>query len=101
MTNLLAGKHILIIVENLPLPFDRRVWQEANTLKANGAEVSVICPQMQQYTLKHEIINGINIYRHPLKIEASSAAGYFLEYCSALFWESFLAWKIFFKKECM
>jgi len=99
MTNILSGKHILIIVENLPLPFDRRVWQEANTLKENGAEVSVICPQTKQYTLKYELINGIHIYRHPLKIEASSAAGYLLEYCSALFWETFLAWKIFFKKK--
>ena len=98
MTNVLTGKHVLIIVENLPLPFDRRVWQEANTLKENGAEVSVICPQMQQYTLKYELINGIHIYRHPLSIEASSAIGYLLEYCTALFWETFLAWKIFFKK---
>ena len=41
-----AGKQkkVLIIVENLPLPFDRRVWQEANTLKDNGYEVSIICP---------------------------------------------------------
>ena len=41
------GKHILIIVENLPVPFDRRVWQEANTLKDNGAKVSIICPAMK------------------------------------------------------
>ena len=39
-----AGKGVLIIVENLPLPFDRRVWQEARTLKAAGATVSIICP---------------------------------------------------------
>ena len=41
-----AGKHILIIIENLPAPFDRRVWQEANTLKEAGATVSIICPKM-------------------------------------------------------
>ena len=40
----LAGRRVLIIVENLPLPFDRRVWQECRTLTAAGAEVSVICP---------------------------------------------------------
>ena len=28
----LKGKHVLIVVENLPLPFDRRVGQEARTL---------------------------------------------------------------------
>ena len=30
---------ILIIVENLPLPFDRRVWMESNTLKKEGYDV--------------------------------------------------------------
>jgi hypothetical protein len=29
------NKHILIIVENLPVPFDTRVWNIANTLKDN------------------------------------------------------------------
>ena len=45
-----AGKHILIVIENLPAPFDRRVWQEATTLKEYGADVSIICPQMKGYT---------------------------------------------------
>jgi len=92
------GKHILIIVENLPLPFDRRVWQEANTLKENGAEVSIICPKMKGYTKKYECINGIHIYRHPLPLEAKGALGYMREYFAALFWEFFLSWKIFFRK---
>ena len=42
-----AGKHVLIIIENLQAPFDKRVWQEANTLKEEGAEVSIICPKMK------------------------------------------------------
>jgi glycosyltransferase involved in cell wall biosynthesis len=92
------GKHILIIVENLPLPFDRRVWQEANTLKENGAEVSIICPKMKGYTKKYECINGIHIYRHPLPLEARGAMGYLREYTAALFWEFFLSWKIYFRK---
>jgi glycosyltransferase involved in cell wall biosynthesis len=92
------NKHILIIVENLPVPFDRRVWQEANTLKDNGAKVSIICPKMKDYTATYEVINGIEIYRHSLPIEARGAIGYLLEYSIALFWEFFLSWKIFFKK---
>lgn len=92
------NKHILIIVENLPVPFDRRVWQEANTLKDNGADVSIICPKMKDYTASYEIINGIEIYRHSLPLEARGAIGYFLEYSTALFWEFFLSWKIYFKK---
>lgn len=95
---MLKGKHILIIVENLPVPFDRRVWQEANTLKENGADVSIICPIMKGYTKKHEILNGIHIYRHPLPLEASGALGYLLEYSVAIFWEVFLSIKIYAKK---
>jgi len=92
------NKHILIIVENLPVPFDRRVWQEANTLKENGADVSIICPKMKNYTASYEEINGIKIYRHALPLEARGALGYLLEYGIALFWEFFLSWKIFLRK---
>ncbi|QRQ99462.1 glycosyltransferase family 4 protein [Dyadobacter sandarakinus] len=98
MENNLLGKHILIVVENLPVPFDRRVWQEANTLKENGAKVSIICPKMKGYTKSRETIDGIEIYRHPLPVEASGALGYLLEYSAALFWEFTLALRIFFKK---
>ncbi|WP_207495280.1 glycosyltransferase family 4 protein [Aridibaculum aurantiacum] len=93
-----AKKHILIVVENLPVPFDRRVWQEANTLKENGAHVSIICPKMKGYTAAFETINGIDIYRHPLPLEAKGAMGYLLEYTIAIFWEFVLCWKIYFKK---
>lgn len=92
------GKHILMVVENLPVPFDRRVWEEANTLSENGAKVSVICPKMKGYTKSFECIDGIDIYRHPLPLEASGAIGYLLEYSTALFWEFFLSWKIYFRK---
>jgi len=92
------GKHVLIIVENLPVPFDRRVWQEANTLKENGAKVSIICPKMKGYTQSFEVINGIEIYRHPLPVEGKGAFGYFFEYTIALFWEFTLSLKIFLKK---
>lgn len=91
-------KHILIVVENLPVPFDRRVWQEANTLMENGAKVSIICPKMKGYTKSYEVINGIEIYRHSLPLEAKGAWGYMLEYSMALFWEFFLSLKIYFKK---
>lgn len=87
-------KSILIIVENLPLPFDRRVWQEANTLKDAGYQVSVICPTGKGYENRYEVLNGIHIYRHPLPLEANGALGYLIEYGSALFWEFKLASKV-------
>src|SRR6185295_20263884 len=98
MKTMFEGKHILIIVENLPAPFDRRVWQEANTLKENGAHVSIICPQMNEYISKYEELNGIHIYRHPLPHEGKGAKGYLLEYSTALFWEFWLSLKIYFRK---
>ncbi|QZH76612.1 MAG: glycosyltransferase family 4 protein [Erythrobacter sp.] len=94
----LAGKSVLIVVENLPLPFDRRVWQEARTLKAAGAIVSVICPTGKGYEKRYEEIEGVHIHRHPLPLEAAGALGFLLEYGAALFWETILAWHIWFKR---
>ncbi|MEQ9439308.1 MAG: glycosyltransferase family 4 protein [Cyclobacteriaceae bacterium] len=93
-----AGKHVLIIIENLPAPFDRRVWQEATTLKEEGADVSIICPKMKGYTKSYEEIDGIEIYRHPLPTEGHGALGYLAEYSIAIFWELILSIKIFLKK---
>lgn len=38
------AERVVILVENLPVPFDRRVWMEATTLSDAGYEVTVICP---------------------------------------------------------
>ncbi len=90
----LAGRRVLIIVENLPLPFDRRVWHECRTLTAAGAKVSVICPIGKGYEARHEVIDGVDIYRHALPLDAKGALGYLLEYSAALFHEARLALKI-------
>lgn len=87
-------KKILIIVENLPSPFDRRVWQEATTLHQNGYQVSIICPTGKGCEKTFEIIDGIYLYRHNLPFEANGAIGYLLEYSVALFWEFVLAWRV-------
>ncbi|MBM3491656.1 MAG: glycosyltransferase family 4 protein [Alphaproteobacteria bacterium] len=93
-TQPLAGRRVLIVVENLPVPFDRRVWQEANALAAAGAKVSVICPKGQDAQASYELLDGIAIYRHPFP-EAGGAWGYLLEYALALFWQFVLAWRVF------
>lgn len=90
-------RKVLIIVENLPSPFDRRVWQEATTLKHNGYGVSIICPTGKGYQAKYEQIEGINIYRHNLPLEADGPLGYLAEYSAALFWEFLLAWRVLVK----
>ncbi len=88
------GRRVLIIVENLPVPFDRRVWQEATTLHEHGYDVTVICPRGQDYRRAHEVIDGIEVFRHPLPLQASRWYGYVLEYGWALAWEFALAWRV-------
>lgn len=88
-----AGRRILFVVENLPSPFDRRVWQEATTLRDHGARVSIVCPIGRGYESRYEMVEGIAIYRHSLLTEGDGPLGYALEYASALFWESVLVFK--------
>jgi len=90
-------KRVLIIVENLPVPFDRRVWKEACALNQQGYQVTVLCPRSNGYTQKHVFTNGINIYRHPATREGNSFLGYMWEYAWALFWETIYTWWIYLK----
>jgi glycosyltransferase involved in cell wall biosynthesis len=91
-------RRVLIIVENLPCPFDRRVWQEARTLVAAGYGVSIICPKGKGYEKSFEEIDGIAIYRHSLPVEAEGAIGYALEYSWALAAEFYLSLKVLFQR---
>ncbi len=87
-------KSILIIVENLPVPFDRRVWAEATTLVEAGYDVSVICPALKGYERRRDIIDGVHIYRHPIHEAETGAVGYLREYLGALFWQVRLAFRV-------
>ena len=94
----MAERGVLIIVENLPAPFDRRVWQEATALRDAGYRVSIICPTGKGHEARRETIAGIAIYRHALPWEAKGALGYLVEYAVALFWEFVLAWRVLFAR---
>ena len=87
-------RRILILVENLPSPFDRRVWQEACALRDAGYGVSIICPTGMGCERKFEVLDGIHIFRYHLPFEASGAAGYAAEYAIALAWTFALAWRV-------
>ncbi|TKG73723.1 glycosyltransferase family 4 protein [Prauserella endophytica] len=81
----LPGKKALVLVENLSVPFDRRVWQECTTLRDAGWEVHVICPQgTKRDTERETIIDGVRIHRYPLRAATGGPAGYVQEYGSAL-----------------
>jgi glycosyltransferase involved in cell wall biosynthesis len=90
------GRRVLIVVENLPCPFDRRVMQEARTLSAAGYGVSIICPKAPGFEKSFERIDGIDIHRHWLPREADGALGYALEYSVALAMEFWLSLKVLF-----
>lgn len=86
---------VVIVVENLPVPFDRRVWMEATTLAANGYDVRVICPKGKGYSRAHEVIDDVSIYRHDLSVEGHSPVTYLLEYGQALWYEATLARRLY------
>jgi len=89
-----ARTHICIIVENQPVPFDRRVWQEARALHQAGYRVSVISPKGSSCESSREVLEGIEIYRHR-SWKGYGRFGYFLEYGIALVYELYLAIKVY------
>ncbi|MFY9691473.1 MAG: glycosyltransferase family 4 protein, partial [Candidatus Acidiferrales bacterium] len=94
---MVAKRKVLIIVENLPVPFDTRVWKEASSLREAGYDVTVLSPRGKGYARGHEVIDGVHIYRHPTPREGNGPLGYLYEYSSALFWEFMYAWWIFLR----
>ncbi|PYT57959.1 MAG: glycosyltransferase WbuB [Acidobacteria bacterium] len=91
-------KKVLIIVENIPVPFDRRVWKESLSLQADEYEVTALCPRGRGYTKGHEVIDGVHIYRHPMPNDGNGLLGYLYEYSCALFWEFVYAWWIYLRR---
>jgi glycosyltransferase involved in cell wall biosynthesis len=90
-----SSGRVLILVQNLPVPFDRRVWQEATSLTAAGYEVHVICPRTGLYPLRRELIDGIRIYRYRPGPEAgNSVSAYLVEYSVAIAAQLMLAIRI-------
>ena len=87
---------VLIIVQNLPVPFDRRVWQEATSLQRAGIDAAVICPKKKIYTAGYERLEGVDIYRYALPFEADRGVlGYFIEFVYCWLAALFLAVKAY------
>ncbi|MDQ1723516.1 MAG: hypothetical protein QOG52_544 [Frankiaceae bacterium] len=76
------GRRVLIIVQNLPVPLDRRVWQESLALRAAGYGVSVICPRAPDGPRFH-VIDGVRIhtYKPPPETSGVLSFGYEFAYC--------------------
>jgi glycosyltransferase involved in cell wall biosynthesis len=73
-------RRVLIVVQNLPVPFDRRVWLEATTLAQAGYAVSVICPKAKGFDASFEVLEDVHVYRYPLPVDAQGAIGFVAEF---------------------
>lgn len=90
-----TARHILILVENLSVPFDRRVWQESRALVDAGFRVTVICPTgVNRDNEREEVVEGVRILRYPLQPATGGPAGYIREYAVALWRTLQLAVKV-------
>lgn len=75
----------LILVENLSVPADRRVWQECMTLRDHGWDVEVVCPRGDDRDTEPEaVVDGVHIRRYPLDAASGGPSGYLREYGQAL-----------------
>ena len=97
LNNIVKNK-VLIIVENLPVPFDSRVWKEACALQKDGYEVTVLCPKGKGCAKGYELLEGVHVYRHPMPPEGNSPLGYLWEYGCALGWEFLFSWWIYLRR---
>jgi glycosyltransferase involved in cell wall biosynthesis len=73
------AKRVLIIVQNLPVPFDRRVWLECKVLTAAGYEVSVACPKGKG-DASYEVIDGVRLYKYRPYAPGGSKLSFVAEY---------------------
>ncbi len=74
------GKNVVIVVQNLPVPFDRRVWLEATTLTKAGYSVTCICPKAKGFDESYEELEGVRIHRYSLPIDATGSLGFVAEF---------------------
>lgn len=74
-----VGKRILIIVQNLPVPFDRRVWLECQALTSAGYQVSVVCPKGDGDPSFH-VVKSVRIYKYRPYAPGGSKISFIAEY---------------------
>src|SRR5215472_6337397 len=70
---------ILIIVQNLPVPLDRRVWLECQALLSAGHQVAVVCPKGDGDP-SYQVIDTVQLYKYRPYAPGGSKAGFIAEY---------------------
>jgi glycosyltransferase involved in cell wall biosynthesis len=70
---------ILIIVQNLPVPFDRRVWLECQALVSAGYRVAVVCPKGSGDPA-YQVIDSVELYKYRPYAPGGSKVSFIAEY---------------------
>ena len=83
-------RRILIVVQNLPVPLDRRVWLECQALTSAGYGVSVICPKGPGDP-SFEVLDGVRIHKYPPPPAAKGLFAYLYEFVYCWLWTAYLA----------
>ena len=84
---------ILIIVQNLPLPFDRRVWLECQALLSAGYRVAAVCPKASGDP-SYQVIDGVELYKYRPYAPGGSKLSFIAEYAysfAATAWQTLKA----------
>jgi glycosyltransferase involved in cell wall biosynthesis len=77
------GRHVCIVVQNLPVPFDRRVWLECQALRAAGYEVSVVCPRGKGDPAYQEL-DGVHLFKYRAFPPITRQAMFLAEYAYSI-----------------
>jgi glycosyltransferase involved in cell wall biosynthesis len=72
-------RRVLIIVQNLPVPFDRRVWLECQALVSAGYRVAVVCPKGKGDP-SYEVVDGVELHKYRPYAPGGSKASFIAEY---------------------
>jgi glycosyltransferase involved in cell wall biosynthesis len=81
---------VLIIVQNLPVPFDRRVWLECEALVAAGYRVAVVCPKGKGDP-SYQVINTVQLYKYRPYAPGGSKLSFIAEYAYSFLATAWLA----------
>jgi glycosyltransferase involved in cell wall biosynthesis len=74
-----SRSRVLIIIQNLWVPFDRRVWLECQALVASGYDVTVVCPKGPNDP-SYEVIDGVTVHKYKAYAPGGSKVSFVTEY---------------------
>jgi glycosyltransferase involved in cell wall biosynthesis len=83
---------ILIIVQNLPVPFDRRVWLESKALNAASYDVTVVCPKGKNDP-GHQVLDGVTLLKYRPYAPGGRGLSFVMEYAYSFLATLFLVFQ--------